>query len=185
MRDGVRLMSWAGLVAAAVVAAQALAAGDRVPSSPLAGTAWRLIEFQSMDDAQGITRPGAGTLYTMRLHGDGTVAMQLNCNRATGTWSAEPGTTTASGRLTFGPLAATRALCPPPTMDESIVAQAGYISSYLLKDGRLYLNLMADGGLMAAHPVGIAVNWPKNDRPAIVKVVPLVASQVRTPPHRS
>ena len=71
--------------------AQGLAAGDASSSVPLAGTEWRLVEFQSMDDRQGITRPGEGSLYTMWLHGDGTVAMQLNCNRATGTWSAAPG----------------------------------------------------------------------------------------------
>ena len=114
---------------------------------PLAGTHWRLVEFQSMDDAQGITRPSEGTVYTMWLHGDGKVAMQLNCNRATGTWSAAPGSDATSGRFEFGPLAATRALCPPPSMDESIVAQSSFVRSYLLKDGRLYLSLMADGGI--------------------------------------
>jgi heat shock protein HslJ len=114
---------------------------------PLAGTHWRLVEFQSMDDRQGITRPAEGALYTMWLHGDGTVAMQLNCNRAKGTWSAEPGLDGWSGRFKFGPLAATRALCPPPSMDEGIVAQAHYVSSYLMKEGRLYLSLMADGGI--------------------------------------
>jgi heat shock protein HslJ len=113
----------------------------------LAGTEWRLVEFQSMDDAQGTTRPSEGSLYTMWLHGDGTVTMQLNCNRATGTWSAEPGAGAASGRFEFGPLAATRALCPPPSMDESIVAQSSYVRSYLLKDERLHLSLMADGGI--------------------------------------
>jgi len=114
---------------------------------PLAGTHWRLVEFQSMDDRQGITRPAAGSLYTMWLHGDGTVAMQLNCNRATGTWSAARGSDAASGRFEFGPLAVTRALCPPPSMDEGIVAQSRFVRSYLLKDDRLYLSLMADGGI--------------------------------------
>jgi len=114
---------------------------------PLAGTHWRLIEFQSMDDRQGITRPAEATLYTMWLHGDGTVAMQLNCNRATGTWSAAPGSDAARGRFEFGPLAASRALCPSLSMDEGIVAQSKFVRSYLLKDDRLYLSLMADGGI--------------------------------------
>jgi len=101
------------IAATLVAGSQGLAAGDAVPSTPLAGTKWRLVEFQSMDDAQGIARPGEGTVYSMWLHGDGTVTMQLNCNRATGTWSAVPGSDAASGRFEFGPLAATRALCPP------------------------------------------------------------------------
>jgi heat shock protein HslJ len=122
-------------------------AGAQVAASPLAGTHWRLVEFQSMDDRQGITRPNEGSLYTMWLHGDGTVTMQLKCNRATGTWSAAPGGDAASGRFEFGPLAATRALCPQPSMDEGIVAQSQFVRSYLLKDARLYLSLMADGGI--------------------------------------
>jgi hypothetical protein len=73
--------------------------------------------------------------------------MQLNCNRATGTWSAAPGSDAASGGFEFGLLAATRALCPPTSMDEEILAQSKFIRSYLLKDDRLYLSLMADGGV--------------------------------------
>jgi hypothetical protein len=88
----------------------------------------------------------------MRLKEDGTVAMRLNCNQATGTWSAEPSSEGTSGRFTFGPLAATRALCPPPSMDEQIVAHAEYVRSYLLKEGRLYLSLMADGGVYVWAP---------------------------------
>ncbi len=121
-------------------------------ANPLAGTSWRLVEFQSMDDATGTVRPDAPSLYTMRLNRDGTVTMRLNCNRASGTWSAEPSGNGASGRFEFGPLAGTRALCPPPSLDEKISAQAKFIRSYLLKDGRLYLSLMADGGIYAWEP---------------------------------
>ena len=32
-------------------------------------------------------------------------------------------------------------------MDELVTSQASYIRGYLLKDGRLYLSLMADGGI--------------------------------------
>jgi len=130
-----------------VAATGGVARGAEAAAPPLDGTRWRLVEFQSMDDAQGIARPGEGTVYSMSLHGDGTVTMQLNCNRATGTWSSRPGSEATSGQFEFGPLAATRALCPPPSMDETIVAQSRYVRSYLLKDGRLYLSLMADGGI--------------------------------------
>lgn len=43
----------------------------------------------------------------------GTVTMRLNCSRARGSWSAEPGGSAASGRFEFGPLAATSALKSP------------------------------------------------------------------------
>jgi heat shock protein HslJ len=120
----------------------------------LAGTEWRLLEFQSMDDAAGTQRPSDPALYTMSLQGDGSVAMRLNCNRATGTWWAQAGPEGTSGQFTFGPLAATRALCPPPSMDERVTSQASYVGSYVLKDGKLYLSLTADGGIFVWEPAG-------------------------------
>ncbi len=140
-----------GAAAAALTSVLAFA-GSPSSKSPLANTQWRLIEFQSMDDAQGTTRPSDPSLYTMRLNGDGTVSMRLNCNRATGTWSSKPSSDPRNGQFSFGPLAVTQALCPAPSMDESIARQTGYIRGYLLKDGRLYLSLMADGGIYAWEP---------------------------------
>jgi heat shock protein HslJ len=152
-----------GALSLFIAAAASVARGAEGAAAPLAGTQWRLVEFQSMDDTKGTTRPSDGTLYTMWLHGDGMVTMQLNCNRATGKWSANPSSDAASGRFEFGPLAATRALCPPPSMDESIVAQSAYVRSYLLKDGRLYLSLMADGGIYV---------WARDGSTASAAVVP-------------
>ncbi len=123
-----------------------------VPGDALAGTSWRLVEFQSSDDAIGTTRPDDPSLYTMTLNDDGTVALRLNCNRASGIWSAEPAADGTSGAFSFGPLAMTRAFCPPPSMDQSIATQAGFVRSFVLRDGRLYLSLMADGGILAWEP---------------------------------
>jgi len=177
MFHGARLLRWIGLVTVAVSAVPALAAGDAAWPAALAGTQWRLVEFQSMDDAQGITRPAEGSLYTMWLHGDGTVTMQLDCNRATGTWSAQPGSDAASGRFEFGPLAATSALCTPPSMDESIVAQSNHVRSYLLEDDRLYLSLMADAGIYvwardgSTSSAGVVPAAPENGGPRNWEVV--------------
>jgi heat shock protein HslJ len=118
----------------------------------LANTSWQLKELQSMDDAQGTKRPAVGTQYTMRLGADGRASLKLNCNSATGTWSAKAGAEGTSGEFTFGPMAVTSALCPPPSLDEQIARQAQYVRSYLLKDGRLHLSLMADGGIQVWEP---------------------------------
>ena len=118
----------------------------------LANTQWRLVEIQSMDDAVGTKHPNDSSPYTMRLNGDGSVAMRLNCNSANGTWSAEASADAVSGHFEFGPLVATRALCPPSSLDEDVSTQAQYIRSYLLKDGKLYLSLMADGGIYVWEP---------------------------------
>jgi len=135
-------------------AREELAAGS---GNPLAGTEWQLVSFQSMDDAIGTVRPQNPALFTMRLNRDGSVAMRLDCNRANGTWTVEPGSDTMSGRFEFGPLAATRAMCPPPNLDERILAHAGFIRGYLLRGGRLHLSLMADGGIYTWEPFARAI----------------------------
>jgi heat shock protein HslJ len=105
-----------------------------------------------MDDAAGTVRPDDPSLYTMRLNSDGTFTMRLNCNRASGTWFVEPIGNRASGRFEFGTLAGTPTLCPPPSLDESMMAQAKYVRGYLLRGDKLYLSLMADGGIYAWEP---------------------------------
>ena len=124
-----------------------------VSVASLADTRWQLVEFQSMDDAVGTQRPEDPSRYTMRLNGNGTVQFQLNCNSANGSWSAEAGNDPASGYFEFGPLAVTSAVCPPPSMDEQISSQSQWVRSYLNKNGRLYLSLMADGGIYVWEPI--------------------------------
>ncbi len=135
----------------------ATAAAAGAIEDPLADTEWRLVEIQSMDDAAGTARPDDRSKYTMRLNRDGTVVMRLNCNNANGTWKAQPASDRISGSLELGLLATTRALCPPPSLDERISSQAQYVRGYLLKDGRLNLSLMADGGIYVWEPADIEV----------------------------
>lgn len=117
----------------------------------LAGSNWRLVEFRSSDDAIGVIRPDDPAKYTMSLASDGRVSMRLDCNRANGPWSSKA-SSQDSGSFTFGNLAMTRALCPPPSLDQQIARDAGNVRSYLLRGGNLYLNLMADGGTYVWAP---------------------------------
>jgi heat shock protein HslJ len=121
-------------------------------TGPLADTRWRLLRFQSMDDATGEIEPEDPSAYTMTLSADGSVQMQLNCNRAIGTWSVQAASDGISGSFTFGPLATTKALCPAPSMDERIARDAQWVRGYLLRDGQLHLSLMADGGIYSWEP---------------------------------
>lgn len=125
--------------------------GEGPATGGLAGTSWRLVEVRSNDDKTGVQRPDDPAKYTMTLEDGGRVSMQLNCNRASGSWSATAADADG-GTFRFGPLAATRALCPPPSLDERIARDADFVRSYLHRDGRLYLNLMADGGTYVWEP---------------------------------
>jgi heat shock protein HslJ len=118
----------------------------------LVGTTWALHAIQSMDDAQGTTRIAEPARFTMRLDAEGKASFRLDCNRGMGSWQMVPAGDGISGQFTFGPVAATRALCPPPHLDERIVRDLAYVRGYLLKDGNLYLSLMADAAIYEWHP---------------------------------
>jgi heat shock protein HslJ len=144
------LFATAMLLAIGVVAS-ACAVAPAPPS--LARTTWQLLAVQSMDDTQGTLRIADPTLYTIAFGSDGRVALRVDCNRATGTWQATPGINAVSGSLIFGPLAATRAMCTPPSIDVKVLRDLGYVRSYLFKDGQLHMSLIADGGIYSWVPV--------------------------------
>ena len=143
--------------ALAAIAALALAGcaaqSTATPRPSLAGTAWELHAIQSMDDAQGTTRIADPQRFTLRLDADDRAAMQLDCNRGTASWKASPAGDGSTGSFEFGPIAATRALCPPPHLDERLARDLGYVRGYRLMDGKLFLSLMADGGILEWRPL--------------------------------
>jgi heat shock protein HslJ len=148
-------------------AAQPAAAENPATPAALADTSWQLVEFQSMDDSQGTISIDEPSRYAMELKADGTVSLKLNCNRATGTWSAQADSSDASGTFRFGPLAATTAVCPPESLDELFTAQSQYVRGYLLRDGNLYLSLMADGGIFAWEPIEESVAFETTPDPEL------------------
>lgn len=122
-------------------------------SQILAGTQWELVSIQSMDDVEGTTRILQPEKFKVSFGADGRASFRINCNRGTGTWKADPAADGKSGSIEFGPIATTRALCPPPHLDEKISRDLGYVRGYVFKDGKLYLSLMADGGIFEWRPV--------------------------------
>lgn len=113
---------------------------------PLDHTSWRLVRFVGGDGA--IIKPDDGSKYTLTFGADGNLSARIDCNRGRGIWeSKEP------NQLVFGPMALTRAMCPPASMHDKIAKDLGFVRSYVLKDGHLFLSLMADAGIYEFEPV--------------------------------
>jgi heat shock protein HslJ len=129
---------------------------------PLAGTSWRLLSIKSMDDAQGTTRISRSRPITLTFGPDDGVFMRLDCNRGTSSYKLSPTADGKSGSLTFGPVAATRQLCPPPHLDERVARDMPFVRSYRLHQGKLYLSLMADGGIYEWAPLKRRQSSPAN-----------------------
>lgn len=119
----------------------------------LAGSSWQLIEMRAKDDAQGTSRPADPSLYTVAFGTDGRAAFRLDCNRGNAQWQALPAAgNAATGQLTFGLLAATRAMCPPGSLDDRLSRQLALVRGYRLEGGRLHMSLFADGGILIWAP---------------------------------
>lgn len=126
------------------------AAGNQAssPSPPptLAGTSWQLVKFQGSDDT---TRtPDDRSKYTIEFGSGGRLTGRVDCNRGRGTWKSS-----GPSQVEFGPLALTRAQCPAGSLHDQMVKQRGNIRSYVIKDGHLFLSLMADGGVYEFEPI--------------------------------
>jgi para-nitrobenzyl esterase len=134
-----RTLLFCGLL---VLAASTSAFGQEDPKTTidLGGTSWRLVKFQGSDDTT-IT-PDDKNKYTIAFGTDGRVAARIDCNRGASTWKSE-----RPNQLQFGPLALTRAKCRSPSMHDRIVKDWEAIRSYIFKEERLFLSLMADGGI--------------------------------------
>lgn len=116
------------------------------PIASLAGTRWTLAHFESSDDTVGRIVPPRLERYTMAFGEDGSVALQLDCNRANARWTVEPSSASGGG-ISFTPGMMTRAMCGPDAMDNRIAADLTRIRSYTLRGDTLNLALEADGGI--------------------------------------
>lgn len=116
----------------------------------LEGSAWRLLNISSMDDTVAV--PDDPSDYTLSFNPENQASMKADCNRGTGRWTSKP----PSG-LTFGPIAATRALCSPQSLSERYLQELGWVRSYVMRDGHLFLATMADGSILEFEPLPPAV----------------------------
>jgi para-nitrobenzyl esterase len=109
--------------------------------SPLAGTSWELVELRSPEDSIGIVRVEDPSRYTLEFGADGAAVLRLDCNRGRGSWrSAE------QHRLEFGPIALTRAMCPPGSLDMRVGRELPWVRVFAVQGDTLRLELFADGG---------------------------------------
>ncbi|WP_066961036.1 META domain-containing protein [Microbulbifer sp. Q7] len=119
----------------------------------LEDTAWRLAEFRSMSDEVGSLRPDSPRSVQLRFGADGSVSMQLDCNRGSGRWQLKPSADPSNGHIELGPVAATTALCPGNNLGEKFARDAPMLRGYSLREGRLALSLQADAGIYVFDPV--------------------------------
>lgn len=111
----------------------------------LEGTSWQLVQIQSMDDK--VLVPNNPRNFTVRFRTENRLVVEADCNRAGATWLQD------GSSLVFEGLVTTRAMCPPPSMFNRFIADLTYISSFVTRDGHLFLATMADGAILEFEPL--------------------------------
>ena len=105
--------------------------GDELAGSELIGTSWKLAKIAYGDDT--VRQPDDAMKYTLTFLDEEHVAARIDCNRGNGTWKS-----TAPGKLEFGRMATTRAMCPPGSLYDLVMRDLPNFRSYILKDGKLF-----------------------------------------------
>ena len=106
----------------------------------IVGPTWQWEAFQDTAEINNLTVPDPEN-YTLTLNEDGTASIQADCNQVI--WSYELN----DSQLTFdttGPT--TLAMCAEGSLDTQYLERLGATATYVIEDGKLYLNLWADAG---------------------------------------
>jgi heat shock protein HslJ len=112
----------------------------------LTGAVWRWFATELNNDTE--VSPPDPESYTIEFLADGQVAVQADCNRASGTYTANDGSMT----ITLGP--STAAFCGEASLDQDFLRALGQVAAYRVEATNLFLDLRADAGTMRfAHPV--------------------------------
>ena len=145
--------SWADSLLLALLLTLTCSARAQNTATDLGGTSWQLVKFQSSDDTT--LRPDDKAKYTIAFGADSGVSTRIDCNRGRGTWKSS-----GANQLQFGPLALTRAMCPPfPTqrshgqgLDAGAVVYLQGRPSLSIADGRRsHLRVRADRWIEIGH----------------------------------
>lgn len=117
--------------------------------STLTTGTWAWQRTQMSDGA--VIQPTDPSKYTIAFKADGSVAIQADCNRVVGQYTA-----TSAGQLTITLGPTTTAACPPGSLDQRYLQQLGDVVTYVTRDGKLYLNIKFDSGNMEFAPMSAA-----------------------------
>jgi len=135
----------AALIGASLLAFGACTQEEENPSAGVVETEWQWQEFQDSadgDEASDIRVPDPAK-YTVTLRSDDRADIRADCNRVSWTYTLD------GSRLTFSTLGpSTLAHCGDASLDQRYLERLGNTATYVVGDGKLYLNLKADAGNM-------------------------------------
>jgi heat shock protein HslJ len=114
----------------------------------LSGVRWTWQTFQGGDGT--IVRPDDPAQYSVEFLPDGTLAIQADGTQAKGTSTVDAATMDL--RLGEG----TPGICPSGALLERFLRDLDQVTSHVFREGKLYLALPMDAGILAFAPTSLA-----------------------------
>ena len=141
-----KTMFWLASLAIVAASLTAMTLRGAQNSNPLNGTSWQLVKFQGPDERT--FTPDDKSKYTITFQRNGRVAVRVDCNRGSSTWKV-------SGKddLQFGSWSRTNAKCGAGSLHDQIVTEGADVHKFDIKDGRLFLFGMPQGGYYELEPM--------------------------------
>ena len=127
---------------------------EAVEGSELVGVVWQWRETLGNDDSL-LTVPDPAS-YTLEFLPDGMVAVKADCNQAGGDY------TVVESSLAITITTTTLAACPPESLSDAYLSQLNAAGTYIMDQGNLIINLIADAGNMKFVPGSV----PAAEQPA-------------------
>ena len=121
-----------------------------LPPAGLPNTSWQLLEIRNADGTS--LHLDDSSKYTVTFEADGSLTAQVDCNRGKGTWKS-----TSPGQIELGPMALTRAMCPPGSLSDRVAKDLSTAQSYTIESGQLHLTL-STGGYYEFEPFSGSAN---------------------------
>jgi heat shock protein HslJ/LysM repeat protein len=116
----------------------------------LGGTTWAWFSLMGPNGEDGFVVDDP-LQYTLIFQEDGSLGIQADCNNAFADFVIEG----ENISITVGPV--TRAQCPPESRSNDYLSYLGSAATYYFENGNLFIELMADEGIMEFTPVESAV----------------------------
>ena len=110
-----------------------------VPAGTPAAGPWHWVGTQTPVERIAVASPGN---YTLEFLADSALVAQIDCNRGRGSYHVD------GKAIRLGPLAATRMMCPPGSMDAEFIKELDAVRVWFMNADTLMLDLFADSGTM-------------------------------------
>jgi len=133
------------LILSAIMLAGCAAAALSVPATGTVDPGAVLERTWQWESTQTVVEkisPKDPSRYTIRLKGEDRLQARFDCNSGGGSYQI------SAGKLSFGPMFATRMACAPESLDMQFMRDLGRVDSFYVEGDRLYLQLNENGGRM-------------------------------------